>query len=242
MALIKSMLDKLIAELKKAPPEVKGELKSALGEETVTAPEVKEEPENKVADPVQETEVKDEVKEEPETDGNGENSAEKEVATDETQTAEETTAEEETPENGENTEPEKETEEVTDEEETEEVETEAPETEEEPVMQKGVEADEGDDTGDGETEAIAETAPEETEEVEGDIPEMRNEPAVEESDMPADYEAIIDGLNAKILALQAENQKLKAKTEGAFGYSSKIGGAVKHNCLYDDCDGLKMHK
>ena len=109
-------------------------------------------------------------------------------------------------------------------------------------MQKGVEADEGDDTGDGETEAIAETAPEETEEVAEDIPEMRNEPAVEESEMPADYEAIIDGLNAKILALQAENQKLKAKTEGAFGYSSKIGGAVKHNCLYDDCDGLKMHK
>ena len=72
MALIKSMLEKLIAELKKAPPEVKSELKSALGEETVTAPEVKEEPENKVADPVQETEVKDEVKEETETDGNGE--------------------------------------------------------------------------------------------------------------------------------------------------------------------------
>ena len=111
-------------------------------------------------------------------------------------------------------------------------------------MQKGVEADEGDDTGDGETEAIAETASKEEapEETADDIPEMRNEPAVEESEMPADYEAIIDGLNAKILALQAENQKLKAKTEGAFGYSSKIGGAVKHNCLYDDCDGLKMHK
>ena len=88
MALIKSMLDKLIAELKKAPPEVKSELKSALGEETVTAPEVKEEPKNKVADPVEKTEVKDEVKEEPETDGNGENSAKKEVATDETQATE----------------------------------------------------------------------------------------------------------------------------------------------------------
>lgn len=221
MALIKSMLDKLIAELKKAPPEVKSELKSALGEETVTAPEVKEEAE---------------------TDGNGENSAKKEVATEETQSTEETTAEEETPENGKNTESKKETEEVTNEEETEEVETKTPETEEEPVMQKGVEEDESDDAGDGETEAIAETAPKETKEAADDIPEMRNEHAVEESDMPVDYEAIIDSLNAKILALQAENQKLKAKTEGAFGYSSKIGGAVKHNCLYDDCDGLKMHK
>ena len=52
--------------------------------------------------------------------------------------------------------------------------------------------------------------------------------------MPIDYQQIIDGLNAKNLALEAENKRLKARTEAAFGLSSKPGGYAKVNPLYDD--------
>ncbi len=56
----------------------------------------------------------------------------------------------------------------------------------------------------------------------------------QESNMPVDYQSIIDGLNAKIMALEAENKELKAKTDGAFGLVAKPGMAVKANSLYDD--------
>jgi hypothetical protein len=59
-------------------------------------------------------------------------------------------------------------------------------------------------------------------------------PDAETNKMPADFEQIIEGLNAKILALQAENKKLKAKTEGAFGLTSKPGEYTKVNPLYGD--------
>ena len=40
-------------------------------------------------------------------------------------------------------------------------------------------------------------------------------------DIPVDYEQIVEGLNAKIAALTAENASLKNRVEGAFGYSAK---------------------
>ena len=60
--------------------------------------------------------------------------------------------------------------------------------------------------------------------------------------MPVDYEAIIEGLNAKNLALEAENKRLKAMTEGAFGFSAKPQAPVKVNRLYDDCADIKFRK
>lgn len=58
--------------------------------------------------------------------------------------------------------------------------------------------------------------------------------------IPVDYQDIIDGLNAQILALKSENKALKAKTEGAFGLSSRLGEIVKTNPLYDD-DTSEIH-
>lgn len=53
-------------------------------------------------------------------------------------------------------------------------------------------------------------------------------------EMPVDYQQIIDGLNAKNMALEAENKQLKAKVEGAFGLTGKPSGFAKVNPLYDD--------
>ncbi len=53
-------------------------------------------------------------------------------------------------------------------------------------------------------------------------------------EMPVDYQSIIDAQNAKIMALEAENKELKAKTEGAFGLVAKPGMTIKTNSLYDD--------
>ncbi len=58
--------------------------------------------------------------------------------------------------------------------------------------------------------------------------------------VPVDFQQIIDGLNAKILALETENSALKAKTEGAFGLTSRTGELVKNNPLYDD-DTSEIH-
>ena len=57
----------------------------------------------------------------------------------------------------------------------------------------------------------------------------------EDSDPPpVDYQEIIDGLNAKNMALEAEIKQLKAKVEGAFGLAGKPAGFGKVNPLYDD--------
>jgi len=53
-------------------------------------------------------------------------------------------------------------------------------------------------------------------------------------DMPIDYQQIIDGLNAKAMALETENKQLKAKLEGAFGLTSKPGAFTPVNNLYGD--------
>ncbi len=62
------------------------------------------------------------------------------------------------------------------------------------------------------------------------------EPLTDEQgeEMPIDYQQIIDGLNAKIMALQAENASLKAKTEGAFGLTSRVTQPVPVHTLYDN--------
>ena len=56
----------------------------------------------------------------------------------------------------------------------------------------------------------------------------------EGEELPVDYQQIIEALIAKNMALEAENTKLKAKTEGAFGLSSKPGEFAKVNPLYDN--------
>lgn len=60
--------------------------------------------------------------------------------------------------------------------------------------------------------------------------------------LPVDYAQIIDGLNAKVTALESENASLKAKVDGAFGYSAKPTVPVKNNRLYDDCSDIMMHR
>lgn len=57
-------------------------------------------------------------------------------------------------------------------------------------------------------------------------------------EMPLDYQQIIDGLNAKNMALEAENKQLKAKVEGAFGLTGKPSGFAKANPLYDDATDI----
>ena len=91
-----------------------------------------------------------------------------------------------------------------------------------------------------------------------DIPMMKKgaEPAVDEDampesqhvtaetgeELPVDYEQIIEGLNAKVAALEAENASLKNRVEGAFGFSSKPSMPGKVNPLYDECDDVHFHK
>lgn len=57
-------------------------------------------------------------------------------------------------------------------------------------------------------------------------------------ELPIDYAEIIEGLNAKNLALEAENKKLRAKVEGAFGLTGKPSGVAKVNPLYDEASDI----
>lgn len=100
-----------------------------------------------------------------------------------------------------------------------------------------------------------ESEPAETESVE-DIPAMQKVAPAEVEDentaneivsddgnkIPVDYEQIVEGLNAKIAALEAENATLKNKVEGAFGYSAKPSVPARVNRLYDDCEDIHIHK
>lgn len=73
--------------------------------------------------------------------------------------------------------------------------------------------------------------------------EVSNVTTDEGEELPVDYEKIIEGLNAKNAALEAENKALKAKVEGAFGYSAKPSTPAKVNRLYDDAaDDIHFHK
>ncbi len=74
------------------------------------------------------------------------------------------------------------------------------------------------------------------------LPSSEQITADDGEELPVDYGQIIDGLNAKVTALEAENASLKAKIDGAFGYSSKPSIPVKNNRLYDDCSDIVMHR
>lgn len=90
-----------------------------------------------------------------------------------------------------------------------------------------------------------------------DIPEMIHGTPIEEVDtvdddasivaetgekLPIDYEQVVEGLNAKIAALEAENTNLKNKVNGAFGYSAKPAVPAKVNRLYDECEDVHFSK
>lgn len=68
--------------------------------------------------------------------------------------------------------------------------------------------------------------------------------------LPVDYDQVIDGLQAKITALEAEkksleaeNTALKSKVDGVFGYSAKASAPTRVNGLYDDAiDEIHFHK
>lgn len=90
---------------------------------------------------------------------------------------------------------------------------------------------------------------------EDDIPKMQksvecsegvteSQPITDENgeNIPIDYEQIVEGLNARIAALEAENASLKNKVDGAFGYSAKPAMPVKTNRLYDECSDVHFHK
>ena len=82
------------------------------------------------------------------------------------------------------------------------------------------------------------------------VPQSDNITADDGTEIPVDYQQIIEGLNAKNAALEAENTSLKAenaglknKYEGAFGFSAKPSMPAKVNSLYDDAiDDVHFHK
>lgn len=147
---------------------------------------------------------------------------------------------------------------------TEEVEESPAEAIEEPTAEEAdiqteaePEAIETEETEDGEMqvgEAEAEAPEEAPIETPEPIPKMPNSEPIEEAEevqeqeqplqdeeggeMPVDYSQIIDGLNAKIMALEAENKQLKAKVEGAFGLTGKPAGFTAVNKLYGDTSDI----
>lgn len=134
------------------------------------------------------------------------------------------------------------------------------ETEEKPAeAEETTEAEEvpaTEENGEIEGKEEAETEPVEETEEEDDIPEMVKMPTTESEEtvdngsitaetgetLPIDYEQIVEGLNAKIAALEAENASLKNKVNGAFGYSAKPATPARVNRLYDECEDVHIHK
>lgn len=142
-------------------------------------------------------------------------------------------------------------------EETADVAEDAAEEQKEDIEETEPEAIKTEETEDGEMqvgEAEAEAPEEAPTETQEPIPEMSNSEPIEEAeevqeqeqplqdeeggDMPVDYSQIVDGLNAKILALEAENKQLKAKIEGAFGLTGKPAGFTAVNKLYGDTSDI----
>lgn len=119
------------------------------------------------------------------------------------------------------------------------------ESAEEPEIEAEPEAEE---TEDGEMQVEEAEAPEEAPiETPEPIPEMSKEEPVEQplqdeegGEMPIDYSQIVDGLNAKVLALEAENKQLKAKVEGAFGLTGKPASFAAVNKLYSDTTDIPL--
>lgn len=236
-------LEELKSMLKELSPEEMEQLKSFIAEDK-TEDTPTEEPEQ-TSEPVEETaetpteETSEEVAPTEETTETTEESSE----TTEGETSEELPAEEQTSEepavNSDETAP----------------------AEEEPVMEK-VNTDEGpasEETETPETETSETTEETSTATNEDDALIMRKgaEPSSEEesvatsenitaddgSEIPIDYKQIIEGQNAKIAALEAENASLKSKVDGAFGYSAKPTAPGKVNPLYDDAiDNVRFRK
>lgn len=119
---------------------------------------------------------------------------------------------------------------------------------EEPAMEK-VSEDEG-PTSEQTEEPEPETSPEPSVDDDDALIMRRSTDAPAEnitaddgSEIPIDNQQIIDGLNAKIAALEAENASLKSKVDGAFGYSAKPTAPGKVNPLYDDAiDNVRFRK
>lgn len=125
---------------------------------------------------------------------------------------------------------------------------EAGKADDEPVEQTGgddeqideaVQKEDGGD-GDGESEPIPEMTKA------GAIPPVEESAALPDdqgSEMPIDYRQIIDGLNAKNAALEAEISRLKTKVEGAFGLAGKPSAFAPVNPLYGNTDDIpRMRK
>ena len=74
------------------------------------------------------------------------------------------------------------------------------------------------------------------------VEELAEQPLQDEEggEMPIDYSQIVDGLNAKVLALEAENKQLKAKVEGAFGLTGKPASFAAVNKLYSDTTDIPL--
>lgn len=87
-----------------------------------------------------------------------------------------------------------------------------------------------------ETKTEKEAESEEQTQPSSDVVEELAPPIINENgqELPMDFKEIIDGLNAKNLALEAEIKQLKAKLEGAFGLSSKPADFARTNPLFDD--------
>ena len=228
------MLEELKAKLKNLSPEEIAELKAFLNsgsseeapaEETEPAMEKPEAVETADEKPAETTEEGGDVAEETETAEatSEELPAEEEAPAEPTE--EKTEGEEAIPaeEKSEGTEEVTEGEGPTPEETSEESKEEAPAEEapadpaadedDIPMMKKGMEAPMADDDV---------------------VPTSDNITAETGEEIPVDYEQIVEGLNAKIAALQAENASLKNKYEGAFGFSAKPSVPGKVNPLYDD--------
>ena len=202
---------------------------STTEEENVETEEVKTEPSEEVDAPAEPEESESVVSEseEPNEETPSEEPSE-ESEPEETTSTEETPAEEEPATGEEETAEEPATEETPAEEEKveekEETTTPPPAAEEDdiPIMQKGI------SNAVDEEEEVAEPS--------------QNITAEDGAEIPVDYEQIIDGLNAKNAALEAENRMLKAKYEGAFGFSAKPSSPAKVNKLYDDDIEVSFHK
>lgn len=229
------MLEELKAKLKNLSPEEMAELKAFLNSgSSEEAPAEETEPVIEKSEAVETTETTEEgsdVAEEPKTDEatSEELPAEEEAPAEPTEeksegeeaipAEEKSEGAEEAPE-GEGPTPEETSEEPKEETPAEE----APATEEDdiPMMKKGIEAPTADDDV---------------------VPASDNITADDGSEIPVDYEQIIEAQNAKIAALQAENASLKNKYEGAFGFSAKPSVPGKVNPLYDDAiDDVHFHK
>lgn len=223
-------LEEIISKVKELTPEEMEQLKSLIVEDKTdeTPTEEPEQTPELVEEPTEAT-TEDNTEEVAPTEETTE-PAEENSGTDESETTEDVPAEEEKSE-----EPADNLDETVSQ-------------DEEPVMEK-VSEDEG-PTSEQTEEPEPETSPEPSVDDDdalimkkGTDTPTENITADDGSEIPIDNQQIIDGLNAKIAALEAENASLKSKVDGAFGYSAKPTAPGKVNPLYDDAiDNIRLHK